>query len=67
MDITKLSENGLKSFHLSIRKVAEADAANPQKSDPYYGVAEYADWAQIRDEIEAELERRGIPFDPVEW
>ncbi|ESY89318.1 hypothetical protein NKI51_25830 [Mesorhizobium australicum] len=67
MDIMKLSDNGLKSFHLSVQKVAEADAANPQKTDPYYGVAEYADWAQHRDEIEAELERRGIPFGPVEW
>ena len=67
MDITKLSDNGLKSFHLSVQKAAEADAANPQKNDPYYGVAEYPDWALHRDEIEAELERREIPFDPVKW
>lgn len=32
MDITKLSDNGLKSFHLSVQKVAAADAANPQKT-----------------------------------
>ncbi|MER8639306.1 hypothetical protein [Mesorhizobium sp. M1365] len=67
MDISKLSDNGLKAFHKSVRTVAAADAANPQKNDPYYGVAEYPDWAQHRDEIEAELKSRGIPFNPVQW
>lgn len=67
MDIKGLSEGGLKAFHLSVRKAAESDAANPQKSDPYFGVTEFKDWGTHRDEIETELSRRGIPFEPVLW
>lgn len=67
MDVQKLSENGLKGLHKSIRKALDADKANPNKADPWYGVEEFPDWGQFRDELESELKRRHLPFDPITW
>lgn len=67
MDITKLSDNGLKSLHEGVRKAAASDAVNPNKRDPYYGVNEFSDWATWRDALESELGARLIDYDPVSF
>ncbi len=70
MDITKISDNGLLSFHLGVREAAASDLAREKRGDnsePYYGVKEFADWSLWRDSLEQELKRRGIDYDPVTW
>ncbi|MET3352362.1 UNVERIFIED_ORG: hypothetical protein ABID33_000245 [Xanthobacter viscosus] len=67
MDLSKMSESGLRMMHRSIRASLESDLANQNKTDPYYGVTEYPDWANWRDELEDELKQRELLFDPIVW
>lgn len=67
MDVTKISDGGLKSLHKSVAQAAAADAKNLDKHHPYYGVNDFPDWAIWRDMLEGELQRRGIKYTPVHF
>lgn len=70
MDITKLSDNGLKSLHLSVKKAVASDEERKVRGDnsePYYGVYEFHDWKIWRDTLEAEMTNRKLEFESVIW
>ncbi|MFC3051392.1 hypothetical protein [Kordiimonas pumila] len=66
MDISKLSDNGLQSLHLAMRDCVIKDESTPEE-EKVYRVRATSDWKQQSDEFEAELKKRGLPFDAVPW
>ena len=67
MDIKGLSDNGLKSLHKGIQYCLDADNKTPAGKDKPHGVKEFPDWARWRDTLEAELERRQLPYTPIKF
>lgn len=67
MNVQEMSDNGLKSMHAGMAAALAADDANPTKADPWFGVRETPDWAIQRDDFEAELGARNIPFTHINF
>lgn len=66
MNIKRLSTNGLKLLHETIRGALKEDDALPAGSKKY-DVREYPDWRAQCDQIEAELTKRLEPLSPTAW
>lgn len=62
-----LSTPTLAELHANIRFCLHEDDNAPAWRYWEYGVRKYRDWAIQRDEFEAELTRREIPFTPIVW
>jgi len=65
MNIPDLSDELLRALHRLIHE-ALSDDASPDGAKSY-GVREYPDWKRDADAFEAEMTKRGIPFDPIDW
>ena len=66
-NIEGMSDNGLKSMQKSIYDCLHKDDQAPPGAEKAYGVREFSDWRKMSDDIEAELDRRGIKYNKVPW
>jgi hypothetical protein len=66
MNIPGLTTQTLQKFHALIADCLAKDDAQTT-GDKEYGVRTFSDWKQLRDDIEAELRKRGISFTPITW
>ena len=66
MIIEELSDETLKTLHQLIRQAQWADDHLPRE-EKRYGVREYPDWRMQADRFEAEMSRRRIVFQPLDW
>lgn len=66
-DITKMSLGGLKAMQQSIRERLIEEDKQPSGQPKVYGVREFADWKEMSDQIEAELDDRGESYAKVPW
>jgi len=66
-DITKMSANGLKAMQRGVHDRLVEEDAQPQGQEKVYGVREFPDWKEQADEMEAELDRRGVTYKKVPW
>lgn len=67
MRIQLLSNPTLIGLHANIGHALYVDDNTPTGRDRVYGVRTYRDWAIQRDQFEAEMTRREIPFMPIVW
>ncbi|MDW9902093.1 hypothetical protein GOA77_09480 [Sinorhizobium meliloti] len=67
MTVYELPTSSILDLHATIRRCLHDDDNAPRWRDWEYGVRTYRDWANQRDEFEAELTRREIPFTPIVW
>lgn len=67
MNISGISENGLKMLHESIRNALEHDDALPAGQEKTYGVREHKDWREFCEQIEADLDVRSAKFTKISW
>lgn len=67
MRIQLLSNPTLIALHANIGHALYEDDNAPAGRVLEYGVRTYGDWAIQRDQFEAELTRREIPFTPIVW
>lgn len=67
MHIPGFSTSGLKMMQEAIRKALEHDDGTPVGHDKTYGVREFADWRELGDGIEAELDRRQESYSKIPW
>jgi hypothetical protein len=66
-DITKMSIGGLKAMQQSIRERLIEEDKQLSGQPKVYGVREFADWKEMSDQIEAELDARGESYAKVPW
>jgi hypothetical protein len=66
MDLTKLSTNGLLKLHAATREAVEVDDNLPP-DEFVYGVRVFPDWRPWADQIEAELDKRGVKYTKIVW
>lgn len=66
MDISKLTDNGLKSLHKAMHDCVVKDDATVE-AHKIYRVRATEDWKLQSDAFERELSTRGLSFDPVPW
>lgn len=66
MHIPGLSDGSLIDLHALIREALESDdrSADGRK---LYGVRDYPDWRRQANDLEAEMRRRSIAFEPIDW
>jgi hypothetical protein len=64
MQYDNFTINGLYALHGGIARALAADDAQPP-GFLIYGVRIYADWRQHKDGIEAAMNRKGLPFQPL--
>ena len=67
MNIPGFSTSGLKMMQDAIRKALEHDDAIPNGQDKTYGVREFADWRELGDGFEAELDQRSETYTQIAW
>lgn len=67
MPIPNYSDASLAEQHTAIARCLQADDSALTWRDCEYGVRSHRDWSTHRDEIEAELTRREIPFLRIVW
>jgi hypothetical protein len=67
MNVPGFSTNGLVMMHDAIKRALAEDDRTLSHTDKPYGVRSFADWKSISDAIEAELNQRGVIFEPVPW
>jgi hypothetical protein len=65
--VLEYSDNAVRSMHNAIRTSLAIDDSVPAVSAKPYGVREYSDWKVWRDELEATMKDRGLPFAPITW
>jgi hypothetical protein len=61
-----LSTGLVKELHKSLREAFDKDEASP-KGRKLYGVREFPDWREESEVLEAELTKRGEPFQAIPW
>ncbi|MBO9535584.1 hypothetical protein [Herbaspirillum sp.] len=66
-NIKGMSDIGLKAMQKSIVDCLERDDQLPKGQEKIYGVREFSDWRDMSNEIEAELDRRGIKYNKICW
>lgn len=66
MDIPKLSDGSLKDLHQALSEALKADDELPPERKTY-GVRELPGWRPQADAYEAELTKRKIPFEAIDW
>ncbi|AEG68830.1 hypothetical protein PP715_21310 [Ralstonia solanacearum] len=67
MNIPGFSTNGLKMMYEGAKDALAEDDATPSGQDKPYGVREYADWRELTDAIEAELDSRNVSYPKIVW
>lgn len=67
MNIPGFSTSGLRMMQDAIRKALEFDDQIPDGHAKTYGVREFADWRELGDAIEAELDRRQESYSRIPW
>jgi len=67
MNIPGFSTSGLKMMQEGIRKALEHDDSAPIGQDKMYGVREFADWRELGDSLEAELDQRKETYVKIAW
>ncbi len=68
MDITALSESLLRRLHETVRGALRDDDSSPlPPEDKTYGVRLFPDWRQAADDLETELNNRGLDYTPIAW
>jgi hypothetical protein len=65
--VSNFSNDGLVKMHLAIVNALKADDETPDGQDKIYGVRLYQDWRQWSDSLEAELIKRSVVFNKVDW
>lgn len=65
--VSNFSNDGLLKMHLAIVNALKADDETPDGQDKIYGVRLYQDWRQWSDSLEAELIKRSVVFNKVDW
>ena len=66
MNITEISEKTLKNLHKLIKeKLAIEDTQKIEEKE--YCIREYDDWKNWADELEVELTKREIEYEPIKW
>lgn len=66
-DITKMSDNGLRAMQRAIRDRLLEEDELPEGQEKVYGLRQFNDWKIQADEIETELDRRGVSYDKIPW
>jgi hypothetical protein len=66
MNIPECSTPLLMEFQRLIARCLSDDDRNPGP-EKKFGVRGFRDWRQIADEIERELSKRGVTFEPIAW
>lgn len=66
MDIPKLSDGSLRDLHQALSEALETDDRLPQ-GKKIYGVRELPGWRPQANAYEAELTKRKIPFNKINW
>lgn len=67
MNIPGFSSNGLKKMYEAARNALAEDDATPLGQDKPFGVRAFADWRQLTDAIEVELDKRNVPYPKIAW
>ena len=68
MDYRKFTNESLLMMYASIRgALASDDAQRLAMEQPRFGVRETAEWKEHAGNLEAEMLRRGIAFDLIDW
>lgn len=66
MDTKALSGRSLQELHSTIyKRLVEEDSQSAREK--VHGVREFRDWRALADELEAELQERGLPFQRIPW
>lgn len=65
--VSNFSNDGLLKMHLAIINALKTDDETPDGQDKIYGVRLYQDWRQWSDSLEAELIKRSVVFNKVDW
>lgn len=67
MTIPNYCNSTLAELHTIVALRLQEDDNAPPWREWEYGVRSHPDWSIHRDELEAELTRREIPFMPIVW
>jgi hypothetical protein len=67
MNISDLSVNALQMMHRAIWLALHVDDSTAPGEPKPHGVRAHADFRQLNDEIESELDKRGVEFSPLDW
>ncbi|MGA2398862.1 MAG: hypothetical protein ABSG30_12465 [Steroidobacteraceae bacterium] len=67
VDVGNFSDGGIKKLHDAVLDALDKDDKTPPNQDKPYGVRQFPDWRQWSDALEAELQKRKIPFSKVKW
>lgn len=66
MHIPGLTNQSLADLHAGIAEALAEDDKLPAGKKKW-GVREYPDWHRQADEYEMEMEKRNLPFTPIDW
>lgn len=67
MNVPGLSTNGLLMMHGGIRDALAVDDNLPEGREKIYGVREFKDWRIQADQFEAELDKRKVRYQKIDW
>lgn len=68
MNILGLSDRGLFALWEAVQKAFMADEKSiTLGQEPEYGVRTFKDWKEWSDQLETEMQKRGMPFKPIAW
>lgn len=68
MDVLGLSDRGLYALWEAVQKAFLADEESIALGhEPEYGVRTFKDWKVWSDQLETEMQKRGIQFKPIAW
>ncbi|WP_343585423.1 hypothetical protein [Herbaspirillum sp.] len=66
-NVKGMSDISLKAIQKSVIDCLERDDQLPEGQEKAYGVREFSYWRDMSNEIEAELDRRGIIYNKICW
>lgn len=67
MNIPEISTNGILMMHSGIRGALAVDDSLPVGKEKIYGVREFKDWRVQADQFEAELDKRHVRYQKIDW
>ena len=68
MDLEALTNDGLTRMHEGVRGALEADdALERDNRQALFRVRKTPDWQQYVADLEAEMDRRGMQFQAIDW
>ncbi|MDI9847828.1 hypothetical protein QM467_07150 [Rhodoblastus sp. 17X3] len=66
MNIPELSDQSLRDLHDLIQEAMKTDDQSQSVEKPY-GVRSFPAWRRQADQFEAELEKRALPYEKINW